>query len=265
MGAVVLGRGRPGPLPPDVQEFVRQVADQLAVAIHQVRLFEELQHSREQLRSLSHHLVNLQEAERKELSRELHDRAGQSMTALKLGLLVLRRAAGDPNAVRARVDELAEMADGVMAELHDLAVNLRPLALDRYGLAPALEQYLASFRKQNTIEAGFAATGLEQGRLPAEVETAVYRIVQESLTNVARHADAARVNIAVVRQNEHVIVTVQDDGRGFDVEEALARGRLGLLGMRERAEMLGGKLEIDSQPGAGTKVNLIAPLRQVAV
>ena len=152
IGAIVLGHAEAGPLAEEVLTFVRQVADSLAVAIHQVRLFDELQHSREQLRSLSHHLVNLQEAERKELSRELHDRSGQSMTALKLGLGLLKRTADNPNAVRARTDELLEMADIVMVELHDLAVNLRPSALDRGGLAPAIEQYLASFRKQNQVE-----------------------------------------------------------------------------------------------------------------
>ena len=256
IGAIVLGHAEPGPLAEEVLTFVRQVADSLAVAIHQVRLFDELQHSREQLRSLSHHLVNLQEAERKDLSRELHDRSGQSMTALKLGLGLLKRTADKPDAVRARTDELLEMADLVMAELHDLAVNLRPSALDRGGLAPAIEQYLASFRKQNQIETSFVATGLEGERLPDEVETAIYRIIQESLTNVARHARATHVSIAVARQNDEVSLIVEDDGQGFDVEEALARGRLGLLGMRERAEMLGGKLEIESKPGAGARVSV---------
>ena len=133
IGAIVLGHAEAGPLAEEVLMFVRQVADSLAVAIHQVRLFDELQHSREQLRSLSHHLVNLQEAERKELSRELHDRSGQSMTALKLGLGLLKRTADKPDAVRALTDELIEVADIVMVELHDLAVNLRPSALDRGG------------------------------------------------------------------------------------------------------------------------------------
>ena len=162
-----------------------------------VRPYKLLEHSREQLRSLSHHLVNLQEAERKDLSRELHDRSGQSMTALKLTLFLLKRRPDDPNVVRAQVDELIQMADGVMAELHDLAVNLRPSALDRYGLVPALEQYLSSFRKQNQMQVEFVAAGLDGERLPEDVETAVYRIVQESLTNVARHAEATHVSVDV--------------------------------------------------------------------
>jgi signal transduction histidine kinase len=227
-----------------------------------VRPYTLLERSREELRSLSHHLVNVQEAERKTLSRELHDRSGQSMTALKLSLGVLKRSADNPDAVRARADELLQMTDYVMTELHDLAVNLRPSALDRYGLVPALEQYLASFRKQNQVEAGLVATGLDEERLPDEVETAIYRIVQESLTNVARHARADQVHISVARRNGQVAVTIQDDGQGFDVGEAWARGRLGLLGMRERAELLGGQMEIASQPGAGATVSVQVPVFQ---
>ena len=259
IGAIVLGHAQPGPLAEEVQEFVRQVAAQLAVAIRQAQLFDEIHRSREQLRTLSHRLVALQEEERKSLSRELHDRAGQSMTSLKIGMGVLRRESEGLPAVQAGIDGLRQMADGVMEELHELAVSLRPSSLDRYGLVPALEQFLAAFQKQNPIEIEFLASGLDQERLPDDVETALYRIVQESLTNVARHAQAKRVGVILSRKNEFVKLILEDDGCGFDVDEALRRGRLGLLGMRERAEMLGGTLTIESSPGCGATVYVEVP------
>jgi PAS domain S-box-containing protein len=259
IGAVVVGYAEPGPLPDETQGFARQVTDQLAVAIHQARTFEELQKNRQQLRSLTHHLVALQESERKHLSRELHDRSGQSLTALMLGLGRLKRSAEDAGAIGTLADELLGIADGVLTDLHDLAVNLRPSALDRSGLVPAIEQYLISFRKQYQINAEFVATGLDVGRLPDELETAIYRILQESLTNVARHAQASQVGIVLTRTADKVSLIVEDDGQGFDVEEALARGRLGLLGMRERAEMLGGALTVESSPSQGTCIYVQIP------
>ncbi len=261
IGAIVLGHGQPGPLPDEVLDFVRQVADQLAVAVRQAQLFDEIRSSREQLRSLSHRLVELQEDERKSLSRELHDRAGQSMTALQLRLGRLRRESDGLPEVQAAVDELHTMADGTMEELHQLAVNLRPSSLDRYGLVPALKQYLEAFRKQNPVQVDFLATDLDQARLPDDVETALYRIVQESLTNVARHAQARRVSLILGRKDGLVKLILEDDGCGFEVDEALRRGRLGLLGMRERAEMLGGTLTIESSPGCGSTVYVEVPVQ----
>ena len=173
---------------------------------------------------------------------------------------------GGPEALRARVDELLQAADTVAEELHRLAVNLRPSSLDRYGLVPALEQLLTEFRKQTGLEVGFQTGGLEElpTRLPGAVETALYRIVQESLTNIARYAQASLVSVIVQSRDDWVQVVVEDDGRGFDVEEALAGGRLGILGMRERAEMLGGTLEIESGPGQGATIYANLPARQAA-
>jgi PAS domain S-box-containing protein len=251
IGHLALSRRSPGRLPDEDLALAQQIADSLAVAMHNARLFEEVQKGRQQLRSLSHHLVMLQEAQQQALSRELHDRSGQSTTALKLGLGLLRREAEGAPALQAHIDELRQMADQVAVELHDLAVSLRPSALDRYGLVPGLEQLVASFRKQNPVEVDIVATGLEDERLADEVEIALYRVVQEGLTNIARHAQARHVGIMLNRNGATVSLIVEDDGRGFDVDEALNRGRLGLLGMRERAEMLGGTLTIESMPGGG--------------
>ena len=178
---------------------------------------------------------------------------------MKLGLGSLKREDGSAEAVRARADELIQLTDVVSEDLHRLAVNLRPTSLDRYGLVPALEQLLTELRKKTGLTVEFLAQGMEGSRLPAGTETALYRIVQEALTNCTRYAQAAGVCVLVQRDGDHVQVIVEDDGRGFRVEEALQSGRLGLLGMRERAEMLGGTLEIESSPEHGACIYVTVP------
>lgn len=260
IGVILLGHAEPSALTDEVFSFVTQVAEQLAVAIRQAQLFDELSSSRAQLRTVSHRLVALQEEERKNLSRELHDRAGQSMTALQFSLgRVQRKLAALPD-VQADLDGVRELATGVMEELHELAVSLRPVSLDRYGLVAALDQYVAAFRKQTQIEVDFLPVGLDEARLPEELETTLYRIAQEALTNITRHAHAAHVGITLERRRAAVTLIVEDDGCGFDVEQALRGSRLGLLGMRERVEMVGGTLTIESQPAHGTTVIVQLPV-----
>jgi signal transduction histidine kinase len=147
----------------------------------------------------------------------------------------------------------------VVEDLHRLSVNLRPSTLDRYGLESALEQLIESMRKQTGIEVAFCAQGME-ARLPDDVETALYRIAQEATTNIARYAKATRVSVTLARETSTVLLMVEDNGVGFDVAEALSRGRLGLLGMRERAQMLGGTFTVMSRPAKGAKVCVSAPL-----
>ncbi|HEX9116429.1 MAG TPA: PAS domain-containing protein, partial [Anaerolineae bacterium] len=211
--------------------------------------------------ALSRRLVELQEQERRALSRDLHDTSGQNITALKLSLGALKRENGNSAAVRARADELLRLADIVSEDLHRLAVNLRPASLDRYGLVPALVQLLTEFRKQSGLQVSFDAQGVAEsaGRLPGDAETALYRIVQEALTNISRYAHAGSVAVVLQQRGDSVQVAVEDDGQGFDVQKALRSGRLGLLGMRERAEMAGGTLEIESSPGRGTTIYASVP------
>ena len=147
-----------------------------------------------------------------------------------------------------------------MDDLHRLALDLRPVSLDRYGLVVALQQYLEFYRQQSGLDVALVTVGLEQQRLPEEMETTFYRIAQEALTNVLRHAKAHHVGVVLERRGEKVVAIIEDDGLGFDVEEAMRCERLGLLGMRERAEMLGGKLTIESAPGTGTSVYVEVPL-----
>jgi PAS domain S-box-containing protein len=264
IGHLALARRSPGRCPDEELALARQIADSLAVAIHHARLNTEVQERRRQLQALSRRQVALQEEERRVLSRDLHDTSGQSITALKLrlGSLIRDDACSEP--IRATVVELLQLTDVIAQDLHRLAVNLRPASLDRYGLVPALEQLLNEFRKQTGLQAEFLAGGLGSERLPAEIETALYRIVQEATTNIARYAQAARVSVLVQRDGDRLQVIVEDDGRGFDVDAALHSGRLGLLGMRERAEMLGGTLDIESRPGEGACILATVPARPAA-
>jgi excisionase family DNA binding protein len=250
------------------------LANQAALAIANARLFDGLERelaerkraeqallaSREQLQTLSRRLVEVQEEERKSLSRELHDETGQVMTALKLGLGMLRRDAACTEEMAAAIDNLCTIAEEAAESLHRLALNLRPASLDRYGLVPALQGYIAAFGKQTSIRLELVLPAGPQERLPANMESALYRIVQEALTNVARHAQAIRASVMFQRREHTVVVLVEDDGMGFDVEEAFRKGRLGLLGMRERAAMLGGQLTIESEPGNGTTLIVEVPL-----
>jgi signal transduction histidine kinase len=201
-------------------------------------------------------VVQAQEQERRRLALELHDETGQALTSILLALKAAEDAT-DPEAQRAAVQNLREL---VVATLHDvrrLAVELRPKALDDFGLVPALERLAESFREGSGIEL-HVESRLGEDRLPGEVETAVYRIVQEALTNVLKHAGAAHVSILLARKNERVSVVIEDDGRGFEPGSA-DDSRLGLAGMRERVGLLDGTLTVESTPGRGTTLVLSVP------
>jgi PAS domain S-box-containing protein len=213
----------------------------------------------EQLRVLSQRLVQVQEDERRAIARELHDEAAQALTALKVGLELLERDAARPASVMGRSRELNKTVDQVMENLHRLSVNLRPASLDRVGLVPALAQYIESFRQMNGLRVEFLPIGLEGAHLGPDVEITLYRVVQEALTNVVRHAQATRVGIVLQRKPGVVAGIIEDNGQGFDVDLARQSGRLGLFGMQERAEMLGGHLMVESAIGQGTTVFVELP------
>ncbi len=206
-------------------------------------------------------VVDAQELERRRLARELHDETGQALTSILLGLKSLEETLQNDES-RTATARLRELVVATLQDVRRLAVELRPSALDDFGLAPALEHLTSSFAEQTGIAIDFgAALGTEgsEERLPGEVETALYRIVQESLTNVIKHARARHVSIALTRMEGFVTAIVEDDGQGFDPEAD--GGGFGLIAMRERLALLGGRLRIESSPGAGTTIAADVPLR----
>jgi signal transduction histidine kinase len=229
-----------------------------SVAIHNALLFEQLRAGRERLQTLSRQLVDLQENERRAIARELHDEAGQALTSLKIDLRLLEQSSGDA-AVASRAAQLQRTAEGVQEGLHRLAANLRPPCLDHLGLVAALGQLVESLSGSSGSNVELETIGLGGDRLPTRVETDLYRIAQEAVTNAVRHARAKEIGVVLERRDGRLRLIVEDDGRGFDPAAAERSGRLGLVGIRERAETLGGTLLVESSAGSGTTVVVEAP------
>jgi two-component system, NarL family, sensor histidine kinase DevS len=204
-------------------------------------------------------VVDAQELERRRLARELHDETGQALTSILLGLRTLEETLDGPGP-QAAVADLRELVVATLQDVRRLAVELRPKVLDDFGLVPALERLTETFAEQTGIVVRFES-GLGAERLPAEVETALYRIVQESLTNIVKHAHARTISIALTRKPGTVAVVVEDDGQGFD-PAGVGEGGFGLEGMRERVGLLDGRLQVESSEGAGTTLVAEVPASQ---
>lgn len=211
-------------------------------------------------RALALRLATAHEDERKHFARELHDSIGQLIAGLTFTFKAIERSGELPPAARGALVEARCLADALGKEVHDLAVRLRPTALDDIGLEAALDQLVAEWSARSGITADYETVGLSGQRFATEVETCVYRVVQEALTNVAKHAHAKRVGVVVTRPAGDLSVVIEDDGRGFD-EHAVPHGRLGLLGMHERAALVGGTLTIESSGSTGTMLTLRIPAR----
>jgi signal transduction histidine kinase len=204
-------------------------------------------------------VIAAQERERARVARDLHDQIGQSLTSVLLALrLVERSLGGDDDDARDRIEEVRDLVAEALDESRRLAFELRPTVLDDVGLRPALERLVGDLAARHPLVVALAVDGLtDDDRLTPETETVVYRVVQEALTNVVRHAGAAKVSVSVRRFESGLVVTVVDDGHGFDPAEA--EGSLGLAGVRERAALVGGHVTITSSSGQGTTVELEVP------
>lgn len=258
IGACLLEHMCPGFFTDDLVVWATALTRQAAVAIQNAWLFEQVRDGREHLQALSRRLVEVQENERHYIARELHDDAGQALASLMIGLRHLERESRDPASVEARSKELKVIADGVLENLHRLAMDLRPAALDHLGLVAALRQHAERFSNESGLTVQFEALGKIE-RMTGEVETTIYRIIQEALTNVVRHAQATRVDIVIERRGTYLVVVVEDNGIGFDPQAQVGDSHLGLLGMYERADMVGGKITYESTPGKGATMLLEVP------
>jgi signal transduction histidine kinase len=238
--------------------LLQTLADQVAVAIDNARLFSALRDSEANLRALSLRLLSVQEEERRYIAQELHDELGQLLTAIKINLeLVRRRLPPDATALLQRVDETNKLTDDVLTSVRTMTVELRPALLDEMGLVAALRWYAKRFEQRTGVEVALDVEGVEARPRP-EIETAIYRVVQEALTNVARHAEATQVQIGLARRDGTLHASIRDDGRGFDVDAWAAQETesrtLGLVGIQERALLLNGQAGIESRPGRGTRI-----------
>lgn len=247
-----------------VQPWAADEIGELAVAFNgmtaELERAEQERAEREQLRShLLEKVITAQEEERKRIARELHDETGQALTSLMVRLKRMNEGCPVPE-LQPQMEELRQLMAATLDGVHTMSLELRPKALDDLGLDAALQRYVQDWQAYHGVDVDLLVLGLEAQRLPPAVETALYRIIQEGLTNVARHAQARTVSVVLERRDEVVRVIVEDDGTGFNAAEPVARERLGLYGMQERAELLGGHLTIESAPGQGTSIFVEVPV-----
>jgi signal transduction histidine kinase len=242
---VVIAHDKQGPTPAFGEDDLRLAESLASRAAIAVDLSERV--GRDSVRRV----VEAQELERARLARELHDETGQALTSILLGLKPLERTAESDEA-RAALESVRELVISTLQNVRRLAVELRPSALDDFGLGPAVERLTETFREQSGLHVDLESQ-LGDERLPREAETTLYRVIQEALTNIVKHSAASRVSVLLQRKNGAVVAVVEDDGTGFDPGERRADA-IGLAGMSERLSLAGGRLQIESSPGSGTTV-----------
>lgn len=252
-------------LDPQSNQILQSVTNQIAITVENMRLWDELQQKEKVRRKLLEKVIKVQEDERKRIARELHDETSQSLTSLLIGLGQIQEMTHEASLIRG-MERLKELTHQTLQEVHELSWNLRPSVLDKFGLVVALERYVQDYQEKYKLEVDLLVTGIHNYRFSSEIETSLYRIVQESLTNIARYAQAQTVSIIIEKRDQQLSVIAEDDGVGFNVEEVLRRNptqhNLGLHGMRERVLLLGGNLTIESNPGTGTTIYVKVPVRE---
>lgn len=250
------------------QEIVRRRATETALKNsehEQGLLLVQSRTLQEELRLLSRRVLSVQEEERKRISRELHDVIAQMLTSINIRLATLKHdAAANAKGLSKKISRTQQVVEQLVDIVHRFARELRPTALDDLGLTPALHSYLKRFTKETGVRASLTSfAGLD--RLSSAKRTALYRVAQEALTNIARHAHASRVDVTLQKVSNSVHMKIEDDGESFDIERMWHAGRnqhLGLLGMRERVEMVGGVFTVESAPGSGTTIHACIPFNQ---
>ena len=258
LGICELFKKKPNFFTTEHLELTEMFVHVATTALHNAMLYEQVRTSQESLQLLSHRLVNVQEQERRYIARELHDEAGQGLASLMVGFRLLEANVNHPEGMLVALEDLKATLNDVSDRLHGLAVRLRPASLDHLGVVPLLAQYVEDFAKNHNIAAQFATIDIN-GRFPLEVETAIYRMVQEALTNVARHAQATRADVLLHNCGNKLVISIEDNGVGFIPESVNKLEHLGLVGIAERADMLNGNLTVESTPGVGTSLIVEVP------
>ncbi len=244
--------------------FIQALANHATIAIANARLFQQVSESQKRLQSLSQRLVEIQENERWRLARELHDEIGQVLTSLILVLEMIKNSCQhrdtNPDEISGKLENAQEMVNYLLKQVRELALDLRPGLLDDLGLLPTLLMHFERYQQQTQIQVNFKHSGIDR-RFSGEIETTVFRIIQEALTNVARHAKVNQVDVRLWLEINALHIQVQDDGIGFDANQILTSNEsIGILGMQERVGICGGRMEIESQPGLGTCLTTELPV-----
>ena len=249
--------------PPEAISLVTSVSDQIAVALENAQLYEALQRKEKARGELLRKIMSVQEEERKRIARELHDEVSQSLTGSAFNAeAVLSRLPAGAEEIKGRLEEIRDIAIRTLDEIHRVVYQLRPSLLDDLGLVAAVQWLADHYLEEAGIKVLFETMGSERP-LSAEAESTLFRITQEAITNIVRHAGAESVSIAVEFRDQSAAIHIEDDGQGFSMEEVTSSAQtdrgLGLLGMKERAELLDGYLRIETQPLHGTKVSAEVP------
>jgi PAS domain S-box-containing protein len=220
---------------------------------------EELARSYAAIRELTDHIQKIREEERSNIAREIHDELGQQLTVLKMDISWLNKKIGaDDEPSKQKIQNLTEVLDGTVKTVRRISSELRPSLLDDLGLIAAIEWHLREFEQHSGTKTEFDVPDHNLD-LPDEIKTGLFRVLQETLTNVARHADASKVKVSLQRKNGNIVLCIEDNGQGFDEQSTINKRTLGILGMQERTSMMGGSYEIKSVPGRGTTVIVSVP------
>ncbi|HEV8722580.1 MAG TPA: GAF domain-containing protein [Candidatus Binatia bacterium] len=260
LGAITCVGRHPRQLADHEIQLINSMSSQIAVALENSRYYEQTRKQATQLRNYAVRQESIRELERTRISREIHDELGQALTALKLEVSLLRTKLRGDSDLKQRIGEISEMLDGTIQTVRKIATQLRPDVLDKLGLIPAIEWHLQEFRKRTGIKSDFASRPSEL-HLTEPQSTAFFRILQEALTNVARHARASRVRIRLVHRDGQTFLLVEDNGVGIDAEKITDPDSLGLLGMQERARALGGRVIVRRNRRNGTMVTACIPAK----
>lgn len=258
IGVLLIGFSRAREWLPTERDLLKAIADRSALAIDRARMTDALREREGRIAELSGHLLRAQEEERKRISRELHDETGQALMVIRLYLGMLESSVNARTA-RAKIRETLEVVDRTIEGIRRIIGKLSPLVLQELGLIAAVRKEAKDLAKGSGVKARVNVPA-DFGRLPAPMETAIYRVVQEALHNVAKHASASNVLIELVREGDGVRLMIEDDGVGLPAKPNPARQTFGLSGMRERIATLGGKLKITSSKGHGTRIEIYAPI-----
>jgi signal transduction histidine kinase len=263
-GVMQFGFVKPYEWLPREQELLAAAAERCLMAAEKARLMEDLAHREEQVRRLAEHMLHVEEMERRRISRELHDEAGQSLLCIRLQMELIEQALPESEGEwRAKLSEARDLTERTILEMRRLIAALSPAVLEQLGLGAALRQLVNRFQRLNS-SCRVKLHISKMGRLPQQTEVIAYRLVQECFNNIGKHANATLVNISLSTADGILKLTVEDNGVGFDVQEAFQkRESFGMSGMRERVALLGGNFQVDSRtegPKRGTKISIELPI-----